>query len=152
MKRRAVIIGILLLLVLGIVVGIFALTKKGNDQQTDNQAAPTASVQLQGANNDTEIDPSDNAASQKAIQARIHTLEPDSEETFIAVVRKGSIVRSTTSYGAPKVRYLVDIPQLQRTLVVEREGDEAGGFASIYILCPTTSELRYAAKPCSDSE
>jgi hypothetical protein len=145
-------------LVILIVLAIFgfgaALLMTSGDSSDDDSALQNTetTVELSGTSNATQLDPSDNAAAQDAIKDMVIVNEPNNTTSYVAVVRKDSISNSTTSYGAPKLRYIVDLPELQRTFVVEREGDASSDFASLYVLCPGVNELRYPAKSCRQVE
>lgn len=150
MKRLIIIAGLVIVLA----IAVFSVTSQVGQQDTENESTQQSSptVELQGTNNATQLDPTDNEIAQEAIQDMVKHNEPDSTQQFTAVVRQDSIVRSTTSYGEPKLQYLVDIPELQRTFIVEREGDDSSSFASIYVRCPSDTDLRYPAKTCTEIE
>jgi hypothetical protein len=146
--RRVIIVAVAGLALLAF--GFMIFMTGNNKEPTTNKKE--VSVELSGTSDSTELDPSDNEAARVAITDMIKANEPDSGSAYVVVVRKNSISRSTTSAGLPKLRYLVDIPQLQRTFVVEREGDETSDFASLYVLCPEANDLRYQAKKCVNQE
>lgn len=150
MKRK---IAIAVITITIIVAGfLFAIRVNQNDSESDTSQQQHSSIDLQGTSDATQLDPTDNEIAKEAIEDMVRHNEPDNNRVFTAVVRKDSITRSTTSYGAPKLRYIVDIPELQRTFVVEREGDDSSTFASIYVRCPNDSDLRYPAKTCAEIE
>jgi hypothetical protein len=136
------------LLICGIVVAVY-LTNK--DRNIDEQL-PQPSITLEGSSEASRLDPSDDKVTQSAIENMIKLNDPDSNDAFTAVVREGSIVRTMTTYGAPKIRYLVDVPELQRTFAVEREGDSNSEFSSLYVRCPQPVDLKYTPKECRELE
>lgn len=138
-------------LIMGFGATLIMSRSDSSDIKSTNQNAETG-VELTGASNATQLDPSDNTAAQDAINDMVIANEPGNNTAYVAVVRKDSIVNSSTSYGAPKLRYIVDLPELKRTFVVEREGDADSDFASLYVTCPGAAELRYAAKKCKQVE
>jgi hypothetical protein len=152
MKRRKLIIVVVVAIGL-LLVGIGLASRQTEpkiDEETGQLQKPV--VEVSGASDKTRLDITDDEVVQKAIGDMVYANEDKTTRDFTAEVRQDSIQRGTTSYGTPKVQYLVDIPKLKRTFVVQREGDASSEFASIYVTCPTEADLKYPAKKCQEIE
>lgn len=70
--------------------------------------------------------------------------------SYAATIRDTSYKTSTTSDGFPQRNFVVDIPAIKQSYHITVEGDSSTDYQTVYILCPTASELIYPAFTCKD--
>jgi hypothetical protein len=81
----------------------------------------------------------------------IKTQTTNPKGSYSGNVRKGSyIVRTENNitFGS----FLIDIPELQRTIKITLESSSIGGYNTVYFVCPNQSELVYKPIVCSEEQ
>jgi hypothetical protein len=74
----------------------------------------------------------------------------NSTTTIKGVIRSGSYSKANTSDTMSVVTFLIDFSGIQRTYKISIGSDTSTGENSLYVLCPTTAELRYPPFNCKD--
>lgn len=131
-------------------------------QHSSRQAAhkPTAShlVNLTNANQylNTISQPDIKSIESTLYDKTVTTLpKSNSAGSFAGVVRQNSYQQSSTVYSdgvtqIPVYSFMVDIPSVKRSFSVALSGGRQYPFDTLYVLCPTTDQLIYAAFSCQD--
>jgi hypothetical protein len=152
-RKRLLIAAFVSAAVIGFIISIVVVLLPDSPQDTpkvDNFVEPN--TLLEGVNSiASELEPTDVQDSQKAIEGIVRQNVPNVDKTYKANYRQGSLRVTVTAQGVPLKRFLVDIPELERTFAIEIEGGFSSDYKTMYALCPTPSELVYKPQSCVDT-
>lgn len=148
MKRRLILVITIVVLGLGVGVGVTLYKQKQSDNKSVNTERP---VKVQSAESiASKFSDSQYEDIKNAIEARIESNTPDAKGEYEINYREGSYTESNKD-GLLFRRALFDVPKLERSFVVEAEGDSNSNYGDLRILCPKPNELVYKLQECNDT-
>lgn len=148
----------ILLLAGGLVLLAAVIVIIVSHQQSDNDSgqneAPISETRVGVGGLDKvlpQISPISESSVQAALKGIIRMNIDKPKENYAADFREGSFTTSIKPSGAPLKRFVVDIPELERSFVIEITGSEQYGSTTLYALCPTQKDLVYKPQVCKDT-
>ncbi len=157
-KRRLLIISVVILLFIIALAAVAAGTRSSEQRQTAADDSETfvsdsdRKVYISGIDN-LELDQSfgitDVSVVGQSVYGFLYAQLSDAKPSYQANVRDGSY-KLTSDGSVTNGQFLVDVPDLQRTLRVEIEANDSVGSTSIYVFCPSESELVYKPISCQE--
>ncbi len=149
--RKRLVIGILLILVFGFLLAIY-LDKRGDTDTSQDNEGTALNVKIEENQAlESSLEPRDITDAQKLIKSRLeqnNVVRGDLTYKY----REGSLISSTVNRNILKKDFIVDIPEIESSFVIQIEGDSSTEYRTIYVLCPTESQSIYKAQVCSDQQ
>lgn len=149
MKRKPLIIVVIsvIIIVLGIVV---VVAQRNNSQDSNESDYTTTEIQTTGLDPLLSKIPGvslDNVNT--SIMGAVRKNIESPKESYEAQYRNGTFQQTQTPAGTPLSRFLVDIPEIQRTFQVEVEGSQQTASMTIYTVCPQPGQSAYGEQECN---
>lgn len=148
MKRKPLIIVVIsVILIVGVII---VLAQRNNSQNAIKTENTTTEVQTTGLDPLLSKIPGvslDNVNT--SIMGAIRKNIASPKESYEAQYRDGTFQQTQTPAGTPLSRFLVDIPEIQRTFLVEVEGSQQTASMTIYTVCPQPGQSAYGEKECN---
>lgn len=151
-RRRLTIIIVVVLAVVIAGIGIVAMMTANNNQpspeeEAAEQTAVTAPFRIDNFYAYPDIELSTREAITSSIQNYLTDIPRDALP--VGIIRDGSY-KQTSEGTIANTTFIVDIDVLKRTYRISLGNDSSTDESSLYVLCPTTDELRYPAFNCKD--
>lgn len=150
-KRIVVLVGGMILI--AVLLALFVSRQESNNSSNQDEA-PIMETKVGVGGLDKvlpQVAPISETAIQAALKGIIRMNVENPKENYQADFREGSFTTSAKPSGAPLKRFLVDIPELERSFVIEITGSEQYGSTTLYALCPQQSEIVYKPQACKDT-
>lgn len=151
-KRRILILaGVVILIVVLVVLIVY---RQQSDNSSNQDEAPIMETKVGVGGLDKvlpQVSPISESAIQAALKGVIRMNVDNPKENYSADFREGSFTASVKPSGAPLKRFIVDIPELERSFVIEVTGSDQYGSTTLYALCPQQSEVVYKPQSCKDT-
>lgn len=153
MKQRKILLISVVLAFLLTIVGVYILlNREPNESDQDDQEYTITEVNTSGLDPILSKIPGINLeAINTSIMGVIVKNVALPAETYDATYRQGSFSQSKFPDGKPLSTFLVDIPEIQRTFLIEVEGNPQTESMTIYTLCPQPGQSAYGDKECIDT-
>lgn len=150
-KKIAIFIVTAGLFLLGAIIAL-VVARQGDDKRAGELPAFETKVGVSGIEKVLpKIGTVDEAAVQASLKGIIRQNVENPKESYTTNVREGSFTSTIKPSGAPLKRFVVDIPELERSFVIEVTGSDQYGSTTLYALCPTPSDLVYKQQECNDT-
>jgi hypothetical protein len=159
-RRLKIIILVVLLVAAGIVVFVTTSSKSRYDP-TENITNSASQPHVTITNADdygTWFDTNHIPAVESAIYKRIKDSIDLPASNYNAVIRQDSLQTTYHPYEGggsttqvPTVAFLVDIPSASETYKVTFSGGEGYPYSILYVLCPSSNQLKYGDFGCKDT-
>lgn len=152
MRKKIILLGIGLLLIIAVI--IFVTNNQPSDidpeEQPEDMSYTSITTDISGIK---EVLPFLGDIKEETIQdslkgiIRMNVVDP--KESYKANYRNASYTSTIVGEGYSK-RFIVDIPELERSFVVQIDNTGPGGSTTLYSLCPQANELLYKQQ-CTDT-
>lgn len=153
-KKLLIVVGILVLL--GVFVAIAIRRDNSTNQPTNSIQEPDSNeawtVTITNIDQYKEVSSEQYSSLTKGLYTFLKKNVPTAGIAYTGNIREGSYVKSLTPAQDPNIEFLVDIPKVERTYKVTIEGSEESEYQTIYVTCPTASELVYKPSSCNDEQ
>ena len=156
----------IILLALGVVLVIitcvFAFSSDDQGEGSDpakkivSSGSKTDSISIDNLSDFTDwLNVIDFTETEKTLYERVKTYESNAPSNLTGTIRQSSF---STKYGnyddgesvekIPVVEFIVDIPEVKQSYVVNQAGGDDYAYSIVYVVCPDAKQLKYGDFGC----
>lgn len=146
-KRTALLITVVAVILISAIVWLVVSRSSSQTPPMETVDADITSIRVNNLSSFEDITIDARATIEDSLNQHISELVPNATST--GTVREGSYIKTINEAGASST-FLVDFADLKLTYKVTIGQDSATGEHSVYVICPSESELIYAPFNCKD--
>lgn len=99
------------------------------------------------------------SAIEQALYEQVTRYTTNATPTYTATIRQSSFKTTYSDYdngsqtiSIPTVHYIVDIPEVKQSYIVDESGGKGYPYDILHITCPSKNELKYGDFGCTNEE